>query len=119
MRRSPSAISDALATKHSAMSFAPFGLYLAPVSMAFDPHAIEQPAIPLPCGERWTCWLDLSETRSSCELSGGCPFGPGGAGIQQLRNVFSGRPGWPRLARPQGAAFDSLLSPPKGDHAGD
>jgi hypothetical protein len=29
MRRSPSAISDALATKHSAMSFTPFGLYLA------------------------------------------------------------------------------------------
>src|ERR1700738_3729536 len=50
MRRSPSAISDALATKHSAMSFTPFGLYLAPVSMAFDHHAIEQPAIPLPCG---------------------------------------------------------------------
>jgi hypothetical protein len=31
--------------------------------MTFDHHAMVQPAIPLPGGgERWTCWLDLSET---------------------------------------------------------
>src|ERR1700730_13815621 len=85
MRRSPSAISDALATKHSAMSFTPFG--------------------PIP-----------STRRAPRDL---CREPPARPEIQQLRNVFSGRPGWPRLARPQGAAFDSLLSPLRGDRAGD
>src|ERR1700724_3254283 len=26
-----------------------------------------RPFRPLPCGERWTCWLDLNETRSSAK----------------------------------------------------
>src|SRR3984893_2274098 len=30
--------------------------------MTFDHHAMVQPAVPLPGRERWTCWLDLSET---------------------------------------------------------
>src|ERR1700724_2116754 len=32
-----------------------------------------RPFRPLPCGERWTCWLDLSETR--CSPMGAKHFG--------------------------------------------
>ena len=44
--------------------------------MTFDHHAMVQPAVPLPRGERWIRWLDLSETRSNVADLGKPEIGP-------------------------------------------
>jgi hypothetical protein len=45
--------------------------------MTFDHHAMVQPALPRGArGERWTCWLDLSETRSNVADLGKPEIGP-------------------------------------------